>query len=96
MLEYMELTFSIMIMSNSLRAPVVVAIDEDISTLISDIQRMFHNRLNTKKITELRIEWCGSGASRDFGSGFHLSSGNATAMLRFLKSRNGVDTIGGR
>jgi len=95
-LEYMELTFSIIVMCNGLRAPVVVAIEEDISTLMADIQRMFHNKLNNRKIFELRVEWCGSPASRDFGSGFHLSNGNATAMLRLLKSRNGVDTISAR
>jgi len=91
-LEYVELTFSIMVLCNGLRGPVVVAIDEDISTLISDIQRLFHNRLSNTRVTELRIDWCGAPGS-GFGSGSHLNNGNATAMLRLLKSRNGVDSI---
>ncbi|KAK3172028.1 hypothetical protein OEA41_004112 [Lepraria neglecta] len=92
-MEYIELTFSIMVIANNLRAPIVISIDEDVETLIKDISRMFNNglMLSTSRIKELRINWY--SGSQDFGSGFHLSNGNVTAMLRLLKSRGGVDTI---
>ena len=31
-MEYLELTFSIMVMANNLRAPIVISIDEDVET----------------------------------------------------------------
>ncbi|KAK4695933.1 hypothetical protein P7C71_g1903, partial [Lecanoromycetidae sp. Uapishka_2] len=95
-LEYSELTFSIMVMVHKLRAPVVVAIDEDIDILIGDLQRMFYNGLNNKELTELSIEWGRTAEGRDFGPGLKLTNLNATAMLRLLKSRGGQDTISAR
>lgn len=91
MLEYLELTFSVMFLCNNMRAPLVVAIDENFNTLLADVQRMLGGSLiySTTRIKELRISWGG----RDFGSSFLLTSGNIEAMLRLLKSRNGQDMI---
>ena len=90
-LEYMELTFSIMVMCNNLRGPLVVAVNESFNILLDDIQRMFSSHLSSTKPKELRISW--SSSARDFGSNFTLNSGNMVAMMRLLKSRGGVDMI---
>ena len=74
------------------RAPVVLAIDEDITILKDDIKNIFRNQFHTKNITDVRVDWCGTPASRDFGS-VSLTPKNTTAVLRLLKSRGGVDMI---
>ncbi len=91
MLEYMEMTFSILIMCNNMKEPLVVAIDEDFNTLLGDVQRMFCISLiySTTRIKELKI---GLG-TWEFGGNPSLNSGNIVAMLRLLKSRNGKDML---
>lgn len=74
-----------MVMRNKLRAPLVIAIDEDFGTLMDDIERMFTSRLNAGKVKELKV-FCNSGDSQ-----VSLNNGNIVAWLRFLKSRNGTD-----
>lgn len=90
-LEYMELTFSVMVMCNNLRGPLVVAVNETFPSLLDDIRRMFKSRFSSTEPKELRVSW--SSGARDFGSNFTLNSGNITAMMRLMKSRNGVDMI---
>ncbi len=88
-LEYMELTFSIMVTYNNRRGPLVVAIDEDYNILLGDIQREFPRLHNQLRIKELGISWGG----REFGSNDVVQRKNMVAMMRLLKARGGQDMI---
>ncbi len=92
-LEYYELTFSLLFSHNGLKKVIVVAVDEETDTLLQDVQRIFSTRLGTlgSRIRQLRVTF--SGSLSFGGKGDSLYDGNITAMLRFLKSRNGADMI---
>ncbi|CAD6582975.1 MAG: hypothetical protein ASARMPRED_001118 [Alectoria sarmentosa] len=90
--EYLELTFPVMIFCGFFE-PVVLAIDEDHDTLLSDLQRIFNVRTR-----EMRVVWGdgwgGGSMGRDLAMmGSVVQPGNITAMLRLLKSKNGADYI---
>ena len=102
MLEYLALTFSIMVTCNNHQGPFVVAIDEDLHTLNGDIQRAFprwNNPLRASgsqpRIMELSVNWgqqvYGHKDFKDTKS--ILQKENIVAMMRLLKSRNGKDVI---
>lgn len=88
--EYYQMTFSIIFAHNNIRSAVVIALDEDLETLIGDIQRMFVHKLNPVRVKQLRVYTSGG---LDLGNSAVLDNENMTATLRLLKSRNGVDTI---
>ena len=71
----------------------MVAVDEEMDTLLKDIQRLFSTRLDglSNRVRELRVGM--SGGVSFGGNGDLLHDGNIMAMLRFLKSRNGTDMI---
>lgn len=92
-LEYYELTFALLFMHNGIKKVIVVAVDEELDTLLKDIQRIFTTRLSTlgNRIRELRVSIPGIlsfGANGDI-----LQDENMTAMLRYMKSRNGADMV---
>lgn len=92
-LEYYELTFALLFSHYGTKKVIVVAVDEDWDTLLKDIQRIFSTRLSnlSNRIKELRVVLPGVGS---FGAnGDILQDGNMTAMLRYLKSRNGADMV---
>ena len=92
-LEYYELTFSLLFSHNGVQKVIVVAVDEELDTLLKDIQRIFCTRLSnlSNRIKDLRVRM--SGSLSFGGNGEMLHDGNITAMLRFLKSRNGADMV---
>ena len=93
-LEYYELTFSLLFSHNGVKKVIVVAVDEELNTLLKDVQRIFSTRLSlstlSNRIGELRVSLSGI---HSFGKDDALHDGNITAMLRFVKSRNGVDIV---
>lgn len=86
-LEYLELTFSIMFLYNGRWAPLVVAISEDLNTLLRDVQSKFSEWLitSTTIIKELKV----SLACRESRGLFFLNNGNMVPTVRLLKSMNG-------
>ena len=92
-LEYYELTFPLLFSHDGVKKAIVVAVDEEWDTLLKDVQRIFSTRLSnlSNRIKELRVS-C-SGSLSFGGNGDVLHDENITAMLRFLKSRNGADMI---
>ena len=71
----------------------VIAIDEELESLIKDVQRIYGSSFFAA-ISQLRVELAGGLVSiKNGGSGERLSDENVTAYLRFLKARNGVDVI---
>ena len=92
-LEYYELTFSLLFSHNGIKKVIVVAVDEETDNLLRDVQRIFSTRLVFRSgyISQLRVTLSGLLSFGDNGD--LLNDGNITAMLRFLKSRNGLDMI---
>ena len=85
--------------------PVVLAIDEDYEALLNDFNQMFveptspfvPKPLVKKCMTQMKVVW-GKAGAQDYWVeqhtwGFNMKSGNIIAMLRLLKSRNGLDYI---
>ena len=95
-LEYYELTFSLLFSHDGVKKAIVVAVDEELDTLLQDIRRIFSTRLSSlrNRIMDLRVSF--SGPLSFGGNGDVLHDENITAMLRFLKSRNGADMISAR
>ena len=92
-LEYHELTFAVMFSHHSIKKVMVIAIDEELDTLIKDVQRIYGPSYFVL-ISQLRVDLAyGSGNNKSVGNGDRLSEENITAYLRFIKSRNGVDMI---
>lgn len=92
-LEYHALTFAVMFSHHSIKKVMVIAVDEELDTLVKDVQRMYGSSYFVL-ISQLRVDLAyGSGNNKSVGSGERLSEENMTAYLRFIKSRNGVDMI---
>ena len=91
-LEYYELTFSLVFSRDGVKKAIVVAVDEELDLLLPDIRKIFETTL--RSLTD-RVELCVkvSGPLSFEGKDDILDDGNITAMLRFLKSRNGADMI---
>lgn len=104
--QYLELTFSVMVHCGTTSEPVVLAIDEDYETLFDDFQRIFveppvtenankQKKPTGRRMTQMKVAW--GRAEKEFvidpGWGSTMKTGNITAMLRLLKSRNGKDYI---
>lgn len=104
--QYLELTFSVMVHCGITSEPVVLAIDEDYETLFDDFHRIFvepqvtesgskPNKRTEGRMTKMKVVW--GRAEKEFvidpGWGSVMKTGNITAMLRLLKSRNGKDYI---
>lgn len=104
--QYLELTFSIMVHCGTTSEPVVLAIDEDYEKLFDDFHRIFGKprvtesaskpkRSTDGRETQMKVVW--GRAEKEFvidpGWGSVMKTGNITAMLRLLKSRNGKDYI---
>lgn len=106
-LEYLEITFSVMVFYQGTLEPVVLAIGEDYDTLLQDFHHIFANQKIKEKMKRentrmglMEIVWWkkwGGGALPLYDS--LVTCGNTIAMLRHLKSKNGMDYIsihGGR
>ena len=102
--QYLELTFSIMVFCCGTREPVVLAIDEHYDSLLHDIQHIFVKAgtaenekviKNAKKMTHMTVSWgIGGTTGKPYHDpSFEVNRNNITAMLRLLKSRNGVDFL---
>ena len=90
-LEYYELTLSLLFSRYGVKKAIVIAVDEELDILLQDIQRIFSTTL--RSLTD-RVELCVKvSGPLSFGGDDILHDGNITAMLRFLKSRNGADMI---
>ena len=93
--QYLELTFSVRIDYHNISEPVVLAIDEDYEMLLHDFQTIFigpgRNRLI--QMRAIRETADGKGALSHYDWKAIMNTGNITAMLRLLKSRNGKDYI---
>lgn len=93
--QYLELTFSVRINYGYISEPVVLAIDEDYETLLHDFPTMFLGPGRQRSI-QMRAIWetaDGKGALSHYYWTAIMNTGNITAMLRLLKSRNGKDYI---
>ena len=92
-LEYHELTFAAMFSHHGTKKVMVIAIDEELESLIKDVQRIYGSSFFAA-ISQLRVELAGGLVSiQNAVSGERLSDENVKAYLRFLKARNGVDVI---
>ena len=104
--QYLELTFSVMVRCcGSICHFVVLAIDEDYETLRNDFNQMsveptspfVPKPLVKKCMTQIKVVW-GTAGAQDYWVEQHtwgsdMKSGNIIAMLRLMKSRNGMDCI---
>lgn len=98
-LEYHALTFPLLFSHCGRKMLIVIAVDEDLDTLINDVQRVFNTSdyqdvqriFNTSdrsnRIRELRVTTFTFVGRVDL-----LQEGNITATLRFLKARSGTET----
>ena len=84
-----------MVKYGSISEAVVLAIDEDYETLFDDIHTILLGS-GRRSMTRMRAFWGTPGGKADWW-GYEwqavMNTGNITAMLRLLKSRNGVDYI---
>ncbi|KAL9123451.1 MAG: hypothetical protein Q9175_008363, partial [Cornicularia normoerica] len=60
-LEYYELTFSLLFSYKGVKKAIVVAVGEEMDTLLKDIQRLFSTRLDglSNRVRELRVGMSG-------------------------------------
>lgn len=91
-LEYHELTFAAMFSHHGTKKVMVIAIDEELDTLIKDVQRIYGSSY-FGSISQLRADFAGGLNIKSGGNGERLSEENIIAYLRFIKSRNGADVI---
>ncbi len=98
MSQYLELTFSVGVAWSYAYSPdimpVVVAIDENYADFLRDNQHMLGS---TTKRTAMKVHWekkCWGGwVKKDHETASEVNDSNITAILRLLKSRNGVGCI---
>ena len=87
--QYLELTFSVRVKYHNISEPVVLAIDEDYETLLDDFQTILFGSAKMN-LPRMRAIWGTQGVC-DWEP--VMTTGNMTAILRLLKSRNGKDYI---
>lgn len=90
--QYLDLTFAVLVEYNGIHKPMVLAIDEDPEPLFQDIRHLFDAKDDPKKNKEMKVTW-GHGSPKHGPGESKLDSRNITALLRLVKSRNGVDLI---
>ncbi len=90
MSQYLELTFSVVVSGNGSFEPVVIAIDENYDDLFHDIQHTL-DRPHTKMEVHWEKNW--GKWMKDDGQTSEVNNSNIGAILRLLKSRNGLGCI---
>lgn len=84
--ECLETTFTVVVYFSDHKFPLVVSIDEDYCHLLDDIRRI------AKKPEIQKLSACTTAGSKDHGV-WQLDGYNLEPLLRFMKSRQGVDSI---
>lgn len=84
--ECLETTFALVVYFSDHKFPLVVSIDEDYGQLLDDIRRI------AKKPEIQKLSACTTGGSKDHGI-WELDGYNVEPLLRFMKSRQGGDSI---
>ena len=99
MSQYLDLTFSVMVLCTAevnhlytmIWKPVVLAIDEDYDTLLSDLGSIF---VADSKLTRMKVCWeAPRGQSSSWPQEADMNKETIPAMLRLLKSLNGKNHI---
>lgn len=87
-LEYHELTFPLLVSYKYVTKAIVVAVDEELDTLLKDVQRIFSTF--SRRVRELSVKMPGNLTYTNDGL---IHDGNITAMLRWVKVRNSGDLV---
>ena len=90
---YLKFTFSIMFEYRAAHAPTVVAINEDLNTLLGDVNALFERRFdmggNAWRVRSLRAQWADKTVG-SAGSETLINQGNVVAVMRLEIEEGGV------
>ena len=95
--EYLDLTFSVMVEYNGKFQPMIITMNEEREPLFQDIRHLLAKKdeeydPEKKDMPKMKVVW-GHGRPKNSPEEIELENSNIIAMLRLVRSRNGVDYI---